>query len=315
MGRPTAMTLVLILSALLVCVGCSSNPTAVTTPPANAVVISPAAATVQTGATQQFTTGNTGVSWSVNGNVGGNSTTGLISPSGLYTAPGSVPTNPTVTVTAQTSSASGTATVTISTAAQAPINLAGTTWEISLTSASDTAQNGNIYNSLLSSASSLTSFEGNNFSCGSFLFLLPAVTYINGVDYENVLTPGVISTQNCFSGSIASINAGGYGGLCSVPQFFYVGQVNETGVFIEIIEAPNVLFPWNSGAMAPPYTAQITEITGSGTISADGTTMTGTWSIPADLSYFHPSPPESAYSTQSGSPCGVTSGTWTAAKQ
>ena len=311
MGRPT-MKLALTLLTLVLC-GCGGgNATPTPTPSANAVLITPASATVQTGATQQFTAGNTGVTWSVNGNVGGSSTIGLISPSGLYTAPSSLPTNPVVTITAQTSSASGTATVTISTGTPTPINLAGTTWEISLTSASDMAQNGNIYNSLLSTATQM-SFNGQNFSCGSLLFALPNVTLINGVDYEYVLTPGV-SSPNCLSGSIASIAANGYGGLCSVPRYFYVGQVNNTGVFIEVIESPNVLVPWNAISAGSPDTSQITQITGDGTISTDGTTMTGTWSIPANLEYYHLSL-GGAHSTQSGSPCGATSGTWTAAKQ
>lgn len=133
MGRLITTKLAFALLFTLICVGCSGvSKSASTTPSANAVVISPAAATVQTGATQQFTTGNTGVSWSVNGNVGGNSTTGLISPSGLYTAPSSVPTNPTVTITAQTSSASGTATVSISTGSVTSFQ--GQQWEFALTS-------------------------------------------------------------------------------------------------------------------------------------------------------------------------------------
>jgi len=128
MGRPLAMKLAFILFTLLLCAGCgggtkSTQPT---------VPITPASATVQAGATQQFMTTNTGVTWSVNGNVGGSSTTGLISPSGLYTAPSSVPTNPTVTIMAQTSSASGTATVTIST--DSVTSFQGQQWEFALTS-------------------------------------------------------------------------------------------------------------------------------------------------------------------------------------
>jgi uncharacterized protein (DUF1800 family) len=69
-----------------------------------AVSINPTSATVNTGATQQFTatvtgTANTAVTWQVNNVTGGNSTTGTISTGGLYTAPAAVPANP-VTVTA-----------------------------------------------------------------------------------------------------------------------------------------------------------------------------------------------------------------------
>ena len=86
------------------------------------VSVSPTTASVQTGASQQFTatvqnTANTNVSWQVNGVVGGDSTHGTISTSGLFTAPASVPSPATVTVTAvsqadPTKSASATVTVT-----------------------------------------------------------------------------------------------------------------------------------------------------------------------------------------------------------
>ena len=86
------------------------------------VSISPTSATVQTGATEQFTTtvtgsSNSSVTWSVNTIQGGNSTIGTISTTGLYTAPSSVPSTNPVTVTATsvadtTESASATVTIT-----------------------------------------------------------------------------------------------------------------------------------------------------------------------------------------------------------
>lgn len=89
------------------------------------VSISPTAATVQTGATQQFTatvgnTTDTAVIWEVNGNQGGNSITGTIDANGLYTAPASVPPTPTVIIRAvshadTTRSASAQVTITGST--------------------------------------------------------------------------------------------------------------------------------------------------------------------------------------------------------
>jgi hypothetical protein len=61
------------------------------------VSLAPNPATVQTLGTIQFAptisgTTNTGLTWQVNGTNGGSSTVGTISSSGLYTAPGSVPT-------------------------------------------------------------------------------------------------------------------------------------------------------------------------------------------------------------------------------
>jgi uncharacterized protein (DUF1800 family) len=70
-----------------------------------AVAVTPPSATVRAGSTQSFVatvTGstNTGVTWSVNGVAGGNTTTGTINSAGLYTAPANLPSPNTITVTA-----------------------------------------------------------------------------------------------------------------------------------------------------------------------------------------------------------------------
>jgi Right handed beta helix region/Protein of unknown function (DUF1565) len=85
------------------------------------VSISPTSATVQAGQSTQFAasvtgTTNSGINWQVAGITGGNSTVGLISSTGLYTAPLSVPATNPVTVTARSaydSTASANATVTV----------------------------------------------------------------------------------------------------------------------------------------------------------------------------------------------------------
>ena len=92
----------LALAGLLVC-GLAATPLAGAT--AVTVSISPTAASVQTGKTQQFTAtvkgnSNTSVKWSVNKIAGGNSTVGTISAGGLYTAPNAVPSANPVSVTA-----------------------------------------------------------------------------------------------------------------------------------------------------------------------------------------------------------------------
>jgi hypothetical protein len=93
----------------------------VTAPPPVAIAISPTSASVRVRQNKQFTatvqnTANTSVTWKVNGIVGGNSTVGTISTSGVYRAPNSVPNSAVVTVSA-TSNAdptkSATASVTI----------------------------------------------------------------------------------------------------------------------------------------------------------------------------------------------------------
>jgi hypothetical protein len=76
----------------------------VAAPPVS-VTISPTSATVRVNRTKQFTatvlnSSNTTVTWKVNGVVGGNTTVGTISSSGLYRAPGAVPNPATVTISA-----------------------------------------------------------------------------------------------------------------------------------------------------------------------------------------------------------------------
>ena len=100
------------------CGGGSSHSSSSTS---TAVTVLPSTATVATNQTQQFTAtlngANTAVSWSVNAVAGGNSTVGTISSNGLYTAPASIPSPATVTVSAAEQATSsikpGTASVTI----------------------------------------------------------------------------------------------------------------------------------------------------------------------------------------------------------
>jgi hypothetical protein len=83
---------------------------------------------VQTNATKQFSAGVTNatqmVNWSVNGAPGGNSTVGLISTAGIYTAPAVPPSGGTATVQAasvDSPSAIGTAVVTVTSPPAAPV--------------------------------------------------------------------------------------------------------------------------------------------------------------------------------------------------
>jgi len=101
-----AVLVVVALIALSSCGGGSGGYQ----PPVNqvtGVTISPTSITLETGQEQQFTatvsgTGSydTGVRWSVNGVVGGNSAVGSISSTGLFTAPNALPNPSTVTVAA-----------------------------------------------------------------------------------------------------------------------------------------------------------------------------------------------------------------------
>jgi hypothetical protein len=93
------------------------------------VTVSPSTATVQTNTTKQFAATVTNattqaVNWSVNGAPGGNSAVGLVSTTGLYTAPAVPPGGGTVMVQAASTvspSATGSATVTVTSPPAAPV--------------------------------------------------------------------------------------------------------------------------------------------------------------------------------------------------
>ena len=117
-------SLLIVLALILVHTGCGSTGTKNTQsppPPGITVSILPIAANVRAGATQPFTatvagTTNKSVTWSVNGMVTGNATTGTISSSGVYTAPATVPTPNAITievVSAADASATATSDVTL----------------------------------------------------------------------------------------------------------------------------------------------------------------------------------------------------------
>ena len=77
-------------------------------PPPNVTLTLSGATKVTLGTSSQYTavvtgSNNTGVSWTVNGVVGGNATDGVISTAGLYTAPSTAPQPSTVTIAATSS--------------------------------------------------------------------------------------------------------------------------------------------------------------------------------------------------------------------
>lgn len=91
-----------VLLALTGCGGGGGGSNDVAPPPPVSVTISPATGSLEVGDTLQFTSqvnqGIHTVSWYVNDVQGGNATVGVISDTGLYTAPASVPNPATVTV-------------------------------------------------------------------------------------------------------------------------------------------------------------------------------------------------------------------------
>jgi hypothetical protein len=115
----------LLFVSLLLCMACTAcgavGSAPAPPPPAVTVTVTPSSAEPYQGATVQFhatveNASSSTVNWQVNGAAGGNSATGTIDASGLYSAPASVPNPPTVTVTAvlqSDPSHSGSASVTI----------------------------------------------------------------------------------------------------------------------------------------------------------------------------------------------------------
>jgi hypothetical protein len=98
-----------ILTCILVVAGVSllgcGGPSNGTSSNGLTIGLTPASANVPVGLTAQFTatvTGSTnkGVTWQINGTTGGNSTLGTISTTGLYTAPTTVPSPASMTITA-----------------------------------------------------------------------------------------------------------------------------------------------------------------------------------------------------------------------
>jgi len=103
--RCVAAAFAAVMAVMLAACG-SSNPTIASTSTAGVTVtISPTTASIQLTKTQQFTatvtgSSNVAVTWKVNDVVGGNTTIGTVSTSGLYTAPAAQPSPSTVNVTA-----------------------------------------------------------------------------------------------------------------------------------------------------------------------------------------------------------------------
>jgi len=96
---------------------CSLSPSGTNTGPGS-LTISPSSADVRAGATQQFTSSLTAkpLAWSVNGVVGGTTTTGTIDVTGNYTAPVTLPSPNLVTIEAtenSKTSVNGTSAVTL----------------------------------------------------------------------------------------------------------------------------------------------------------------------------------------------------------
>ena len=176
------------------------------------VVVSPNSASIQTNATQQFTATVTNattqtVNWSVNSAPGGNSTVGLVSTTGLYTAPAVPPSGGTVTVQAASTvspSAIGSAIVTVTAPPVAP------------TLGSIAPNSGN------QGASVHVTIAGSNFRSGATVAVTGSGVSVTGVTVVSstqiTATFVVAATAATGARSVTVTTAGG----TSAPQSFTV---------------------------------------------------------------------------------------------
>ena len=153
--------------------------TATATPPVVTVVISPRAPQVANYGTQQFTAvvsgvANTGVTWQVNGVMGGSQSLGFISSTGLYVAPGRVPTAPDGTGNVTTT------TFLVTAVSQADVT-ASSSAAVTIVPGNQNAQSGAIQLGTSGGNVKDTSTNGTSlFCCGG---TLGALVSLNGTQY------------------------------------------------------------------------------------------------------------------------------------
>jgi uncharacterized protein (DUF1800 family) len=104
--RWNVVPLILVVVAMASCAMSPVGTTSAPPPDNTTLTISPTTADVRVGSTQTFVPSitNETLTWSVNGVAGGNATVGTISTSGVYTAPATLPSPDTITVSAAESS-------------------------------------------------------------------------------------------------------------------------------------------------------------------------------------------------------------------
>jgi hypothetical protein len=176
-----------------------------------AVSVSPESASVGDFETQQFTanvtgSSNTAVSWNVNGVAGGSQQLGFVSSSGLYVAPGGVPTRSngsggsvatTVTVNAVSqadSSASGGATVTVVPTNQAAELTGAINLGTSGGNAKDSTTNGNTITCCSGTLGSLVTRGGTQYVLSNNHVLARSDL---GQVGDPIIEPGLVDTGTC----------------------------------------------------------------------------------------------------------------------
>jgi hypothetical protein len=176
----------LVLSAALSLAACATTSKSVAPPPppppgAVSVSVSPTSANIRAGASYTFSatvtgSSNTTVSWSVNSVSGGSSTLGTINASGNYTAPSTLPSPNTVTITA--------------------------------TSAADITKSSSSAVTLLNPTPTLTGISPAASNLGSFSLTITGTNFVSGaqvmLNNSALATTFVSSTQLTATGSAST---------------------------------------------------------------------------------------------------------------
>ena len=279
----------------------SAAATVTITVPQVTVSISPASVAVPPGGSQQLTatvsnTANTGVIWEVNGVIGGNSTTGMIAPSGLYSAPSVTPSPAIVIVTAvsqQTPAAAAVAVVSIGTGSAYYVSTTGndsnngsfsSPWR-TIQHAAKTAVAGDtvyamggVYNEIVTFPNSgsatagyitFESYPGQTATIDGTGLKIPGGQYgLLTIENQNYLAIGGFEIRNYTSNSVADVPIGIY--ITAADSFIQIlgNQIHDIVTTAKGCNA-NALGLAAYGSSAP---ASINNLTISGNEVFDNTT-------------------------------------------
>lgn len=178
------------------------------------VQVTPATGLLRTGSQQVFNatvtgTANTGVSWAVNGVVGGNAALGTIIGNGNYTAPSALPSPNTITVTA--------------------------------TSIADATASGNAAITLANPAPLLTSVSPTTIPVGTFLLTLAGSGFVNGsvVNFgaTQLATTFVSSTQLTATGTASAGQIGNIAVSVTNPN---PGTATSSPLTVQVVASSNI---------------------------------------------------------------------------
>jgi uncharacterized protein (DUF1800 family) len=237
----------------------TSSPPAPPPSPTPSQTISPTSATVKPGGTQQFTSSGA-TSWTA--------TAGAVSKTGLYTAPSSMPSSSSVTVTAKGPGGSASATVTLQ--VQSPQTISPVTVSLGLggtqqfTSAGATgwvATYGKVTSAGLytaptvmpASGSDIVTASGPNGTASATVTLIPPAPVITSVGTNGKLPLGIFSTAITGTG-FSSQSVAALSGI-AMSTTFASGTLTVTG-FAGVSGGANFTVS-NGSAVSQPFPVQI----------------------------------------------------------